>query len=228
MEREKLIEYISDKLIQQKKTIKSRCLIIGIEGQGCSGKSLFSEELKSGITDKGCKAFIVSIDDFCNKRAIRYSNEFPPPEQHYFRNFNYEYFENCILKQAKYSGKLIINENVLNVATDGFDKQLEMKVDEESILIIEGVFLYRNEFKKYYDYSILLQIQPNEQLRRASKRDLSKNGSIEVLMDKYTNRYIPAYYLYGKLNFPLDYVDLIIDNTNLQDPIVIKVRDRRR
>ncbi|WP_297430102.1 hypothetical protein [Clostridium sp.] len=221
MERKKLLDYISEKLIEQKKT-KNNCLIVGIEGQGCCGKSVFADDLKNVLAAKGFKADIVSIDYFCNKRALRYSNEFSLPKQHYLKNFNYEYFENCILKKAKDLGHLFIDEYVLNAETDEFDKKLEISLDEQSILIAEGVFLYRNEFKKYYDYSILLQVGEDEQLKRATQRDFAKNGSIEVLMNKYLNRYIPAYHLYEELNNPLDFVDLILDNTNVKSPIIIK------
>lgn len=222
MERKKLLYYILEKIIKKKENIKSRCLIIGIEGQGCSGKSIFTDNLKNALVEKGFKADIISIDDFCNKRAVRYSNELPLHEQHYLKNFNYEHFENSILKKVKDLRYLFIDEYVLNTGTDEFDKKLEINLDEQSILLIEGVFIYRNEFKKYYDYSIMLQIEQEEQLKRATKRDLSKNGSTEVLMNKYLNRYIPAYHLYEELNNPLKFADLIIDNTNVGDPSIIK------
>lgn len=144
------------------------------------------------------------------------------PEQHYLKNFNYEYFENGILKKVKDLGYLFIDEYVLNTGTDEFDKKLEINLDEQSILLIEGVFIYRNQFKKYYDYSIMLQIEQEEQLERATQRDLCKNGRVEVLMDKYLNRYIPAYHLYEELNNPLKFVDLVIDNTNVENPSIVK------
>lgn len=222
MEREKLLDYISEKIIKRKENLKSRCLIIGIEGQGCSGKSVLSNNLKNTLVGKGFKTDIVSIDDFCSKRAVRYSNELPLPEQHYLKNFNYEFFENCILKKVKDLGYLFIDEYVLNTRTDEFDKKLEINLDEQSILLIEGVFIYRNEFKKYYDYSILLQIGQEEQLKRATQRDLSKNGSVEILMNKYLDRYIPAYHLYEELNNPLEFVNLLVDNTNVENPSIVK------
>lgn len=222
MEREKLLYYILEKIIKKKENIKSRCLIIGIEGQGCSGKSIFTDNLKNALVEKGFKADIISIDNFCNKRAVRYSNELPLPKQHYLKNFNYEHFENEILKKVKDLGYLLLDEYVLNTVTDEFDKKLEINLDEQSILLIEGVFIYRNEFKKYYDYSILLQIEQEEQLKRATQRDLSKNGSMELLMNKYLNRYIPAYHLYEELNNPLKFADLVIDNTNVRNPSIVK------
>ncbi|MBU3104519.1 hypothetical protein [Clostridium gasigenes] len=36
------------------------------------------------------------------------------------------------------------------------------------------------------------------------------------------NRYIPAYHLYEKLNNPFNHVDLVLDNTNVGNPVISK------
>lgn len=217
-----LTEYIVEKLITQKLMIKDRCLIVGIDGQGCSGKSTLSQNIKDYLIKSGIKAEVVSIDDFCNKRDIRYSGELPCWEQHYYNNFDYMKFERDILKKARTTGKIEFSDFVLDTLEDEYTKKLDVSLDSKGILIVEGIFIFKNEFKKYYDYSIMLVVETNEQLRRASERDIFKNDSLKVLLNKYNDRYFPAYKLYETINIPCSFVDLIIDNTKIDMPNIVK------
>ncbi len=217
-----LTEYIVEKLITQKLMIKDRCLIVGIDGQGCSGKSTLSQNIKDSLIKSGVKAEVVSIDDFCNKRAIRYSDELPCWEQHYYNNFDYIKFERDILKKARTTGKIEFSDFVLDTLEDEYTKNLDVSLDSEGILIVEGIFILKNEFKKYYDYSIMLVVEIDEQLRRASERDIFKNVNLKMLLNKYNDRYIPAYKLYENIDMPCSFVDLIIDNTKIDMPNIVK------
>ena len=222
MKCDELIEYIAKKLVAQKLMIKDRCLIVGIDGQGCSGKSTLSQNIKNSLIKSGIKAEVVSIDDFCNKRVIRYSGELPCWKQHYYNNFDYMKFERDILKEARITGKIEFSDFVLDTLKDEYTKKLDVSLGSEGILIIEGIFIFKNKFKKYYDYSIMLLVEIDEQLRRASKRDVFKNGNLKILLSKYNDRYVPAYKLYEKIDNPYSFVDLIIDNTNVDMPNIIK------
>lgn len=44
----------------------------------------------------------------------------------------------------------------------------------------------------------------------------------EKLMNKYINRYIPAYRLYEQINKPFDYCNLAIDNKITEEPLILK------
>lgn len=222
MKRNELISYISKKIIDIKLKKHDRCMIIGIEGQGCSGKSILSQEIKNFLIKAGYKSEIVSIDDFCNKRDVRYSGYSESYEQHYYNNFDYKKFQNDVLEQAQKNGKLEFNDYVLDIAKDQYTKRLDISLENEGILIVEGIFIFKDEFKKYFDYSIILTIDGSEQLKRASQRDLLKSGNLEAVLNKYTGRYLPAYALYEKINQPYEFVDLVIDNTNIEIPYIVK------
>ncbi len=68
----------------------------------------------------------------------------------------------------------------------------------------------------------MIIIEIDEQLRRASERDIFKNVNLKMLLNKYNYRYIPAYKLYESIDMPCSFVDLIIDNTNVDMPNIIK------
>ncbi len=43
-----------------------------------------------------------------------------------------------------------------------------------------------------------------------------------MLLNKYNDRYIPAYKLYESIDMPCSFVDLIIDNTKVDMPKIVK------
>lgn len=219
MDRNELIRNICTKILECK--ISDRCIVVGIEGQGCSGKSTLSKDIMTLLIKEGYKADIISIDDFCNRREIRYSGGLESYKQHYYKNFDYEKFEREILKQVKENGKLEFHNNVLDVLQDTYTKRIDISLDSKSILIIEGIFIFRNEFKKYFDYKIMLLIDQDEQLKRALRRDLLKNGNLEKVINKYNERYIPAYEFYKGIDNPYEFVDLVINNNNINAPYIM-------
>ncbi len=70
----------------------------------------------------------------------------------------------------------------------------------------------------------MLVVEIDEQLRRASERDIFKNVNLKMLLNKYNDRYIPAYKLYENIDMPCSFVDLIIDNTKIDMPNIVKQR----
>ncbi len=70
--------------------------------------------------------------------------------------------------------------------------------------------------------NIMIIVEIDEQFRRASERDIFKNVNLKMLLNQYNDRYVPAYKLYEKIDNPYSFVDLIIDNTNVDMPNIIK------
>lgn len=221
MNKIELLEHLYSNIIKIRKKIKNRCIIIGIEGRDCSGKTTFSKKLRDFLSTHDLETSIVSIDDFCNKREIRYSGDLKNYEQFYYNNFDYMKFKNRILEESKKNGSLFFSDLVLNTKSNKFDKKLCINISNKGILLIEGIFIYKNEFKEFYDLSIRFEIDEKEQLKRAERRDLHTDSSKAVL-DKYLNRYIPGHKLYESINNPFEFADIVIDNTSYEEPFILK------
>lgn len=216
------LNYLSDKILNIRNKIFDRCIIIGIEGRDCSGKSTFAKEFRDFLLHKNIETAVASIDDFCNKRAIRYTVGLTPDEQFYYKNFDYNLFENKILKECAEKGCLIFDEIVFNDLSDEFDRKVTINVSNQGILLVEGIFLYKDEFKKYFDFSLRFEISETEQLKRAIKRDLFRFDNEKAVLDRYLNKYIPGQKLYESIDKPFDFADIVADNTILNQPKIIK------
>lgn len=205
---------IVEKIIEKK---GNKRFIVGINGVDTSGKTTFTRKLKKELENKGFHVETISIDDFHNESEIRYKN--PDPIQGYIDDgFDLENLENFLreIKQDNIEKKKMIH---LNLDNDTFSNEKIYTFKDNTVILLEGVLLYREPINKYFDFKIFLEIPFEEVLKRAEKRDVPKFG-IEFL-DKYRNKYIPVQKKYLREYKVKETCDLIIDNTDFDNPIII-------
>ncbi len=92
----------------------------------------------------------------------------------------------------------------------------------DAVLIVDGVFLLRDELRGYWDLTVFLQISPAESLRRALRRDVAVFGSPADVRDRYEARYLPGQELYRASVAPQDRADVLIDHERPQAPRVLR------
>jgi uridine kinase len=102
--------------------------------------------------------------------------------------------------------------NLLDYRTDRHDIEREFSFDSGTVVIFEGVFLFRKELAPYIDYKIQLDIPFEESKRRACGRDTAASAA------KYDTKYLPAQAKYLAEYPPERTADIIIDNTNWEFP----------
>ncbi len=198
--------------------VDKRPYIIGVNGVDTSGKSCFSKVLFEYFKSINQKVMLIHVDDFHNPSNIRKKGK---DEIHAYINnaFNLELLEDKLLKPLKEDGKIDVVLNLLDLNTDEYSNKKYFSADEDTIIILEGVLLYREPIDKYFDYRIFLDITFEQVLERARKRDVPIYG--EGFLDKYKNKYIPIQKWYLESYKPKEYSDLVIDNNDYNNPVVI-------
>ena len=78
-----------------------------------------------------------------------------------------------------------------------------------SLVILEGIFLQREELQGMFDYMIYLDISEETRLQRVLKRD-GYIGSQQQIREKYENRYFPAERIYIRDCNPAAKADYVI------------------
>ena len=106
---------------------------------------------------------------------------------------------------------------LLDLETDTYTNKRHYRTGDETVVIIEGVLLYRPPIDDLIDYKVFLDISFDEVLRRASVRDVPKYG--EEFLQKYIDRYIPAQKIYLKQFSPKENCHLLVDNNNFNKPM---------
>jgi len=194
-----------------KKKLKDKAFVIGVNGIDCSGKTTFAKELDEFLKAKGKHTQLIHIDDFQNPREIRYAGN-DQAENYYTKSFNNKFLIEKLLEPIKQKGKISTKLTVLNLDTDKFDTVRNYKVRPDTVVLLEGVFLFKKELAPFIDYKIYLDISFEESRKRAKLRDP------EASVLKYDTKYLPAETRYIQEYAPGIYADMVIDNTEPDYP----------
>jgi phosphoglycolate phosphatase len=194
-------------------------LLVGINGVDASGKTTFTRELANYLINSGHRVQIIHLDDFHNPSSIR--NKESDPIISYTNNaFNLERIEEELLKpmvsEAIVDKKLLL----LNLNTDKFNMTKRYIIDKDTIVLFEGVLLYREPLVQYFDMKIFIDISFDEVLKRAVKRDAAIMG--DQVAEKYRKKYIPIQQAYLERYMPREISKIIIDNENYDNPRIVK------
>jgi phosphoglycolate phosphatase len=201
---------------------ENKPLIVGINGVDTSGKTTFTKELERYISKVGFKTQTILMDDFHNPSKIR--NMENNPVTSYLNNaFDLIKVEKELMKPIILYGILDKELTLLDVEEDKFVKKKRYVIDKDTIVLFEGVLLYREPLNQYFDFRLFMDISFEEVLIRAKKRDGVLFGN-EVI-ERYKKKYIPIQKLYIESCDPKNKSDVIISNEDYMNPQIIKKYD---
>ena len=219
MIKQELLDYLSKRIISQK---WNNPLVVWINGVDGSGKSHLSKELYHFMKQLGYDMEVIGVDDFLNNRKIRYTKWIESPEWFYYDTYNHEDFLKYVLIPfQKWEWKYC--KKIFDIDTNREVKK-EMKVIKKSqIVLIEGIFLFRPELNSFFDYKIFLNVSFDTTLERMLKRDtdLGRLWGKKEVIERFNIRYMPWQKLYFSDAKPQEKSDILIDNTDYNNPIII-------
>ena len=218
MERAILLKELADTLLSQK---KDHPLRVGIDGVDASGKTTLANELKDELKNSDVQVICIFIDGFHNSKKIRYRKGRNSPLGYYMDTTNYKAVVDEVLSPLGPNG----NGKYKTAIFDFFENKsvgiLYKKADPRSILIMEGVFLFRPDLISYWDFKIFLDVDFRITRKRAEQRDGYYLGSKQNIIERYAKRYIPGQKLYFKEVHPKEKADIIIDNSDFRNPHIV-------
>ena len=184
-----------------------RTLIIGIDGLGGAGKSTVSEAVYGQLCKDGYNVTLLHIDDFIHPRSVRYNDSYAEWECYYNIQWRYDYLVNEVIQPIK-CGEF-------KGAIELYDKENDTyylsnaDITMGSVVIVEGVFLQREELRDLFDFMIYIDISESVRLERVLERD-GYIGDKEQIKAKYDNRYFPAERHYVEKCLPAMNADYVI------------------
>jgi uridine kinase len=222
---ENLVEIVAAETIRRASHSGTGSSILAIDGKGCAGKSRLAAEIRARIVREGVSCAVVSIDDFCNPRSVRYAGDVPEGLQVYERNFDEEALERAVLAPFRSRGCLNAGRAVLDAKTDLYSRWLRVALPPESILIAEGLHMLKRRRWTFFDAAVFLHISDRLQLERALSRDSAERGkSADEIIYKYKNRFQPSYEFFLAHDCPFKIADWVIDYEHPDRPEILKGR----
>ncbi len=204
---------ITGKLIDRK-----RSKIIGINGVDTAGKTEFTARFSRYLEAVGHRNTVLTIDDFHNPSAVRRMGR-DEITAYYQNAFDYKKIIQEVLEPLTDQGRLDTVVTCLDIDTDTYVKNMHLLIGPKTILLLEGVLLFREPLQKYFDGRIYLHIPFDEVLLRARERDVLRFG--EGVMDKYRNKYIPVQKRYLQEWNPMKTSDVVVDNQKFESPFLL-------
>lgn len=209
---------VLDIISKQVLTFDAR-VIVGIDGKDGSGKTTFADALANRMKDCTDRQIIrVSLDDFFNPRSIRRQNS-----DKVLGNYNDTFDYLSITKNL-----LIPFHNTGDYTTKTFDYMTDISITvkmnhatNDAIMIVDGVFLQKEQISRYWDYTILIEVDDQTAIERGARRDAKRIGSYKEAREAFTNRYIASQKIYYSECEPVKYSDIVIDNSDYENPEII-------
>jgi uridine kinase len=143
--------------------------IAAIDGVDGAGKTTFADKLAPLVVEKGKPVLRASIDGFHNPRAVRYHRGKADALGYFLNSYNYAEFQDYLINPFR-AGDERVHLARFEHQSDRANA-IVAPVPPHAVLIVDGIFLHRNELCANWDLSIFLDTPFAETFRRMSLRD---------------------------------------------------------
>jgi uridine kinase len=191
--------------------------LVGIDGVDGAGKTCFADELVACFQE--LEVIRSSVDGFHNPRAIRYERGQHSPEGFFRDSFDYRLLKESLLDPLRAGGSMRYRTAVFDHRTDQPVESPTLAANPPSILIVDGIFLHRPELAGYWNYSVFLDVNRRESLRRCVRRD-GLQGVPDDPSDPIHERYVKGQDIYLRSCDPKARATRVVNNDDLERPYV--------
>jgi uridine kinase len=192
---------------------KKQCgkrLIFGIDGLSGAGKTTFVKEFERELAKHNIKSAVLHLDDLIVERSKRYRTGFEEWYEHYFLQWDIPSITNKVFASWE-RGETMLELDVYDSKTDSLTSRT-MRVPCDGILLVEGVFLQRKEWRGFFDLVLYIDCPRSTRFERVTRRgnhDIQDQERIEL----YKRRYWAAEDYYLETEKPLQHADLVWKTT---------------
>ncbi|MBM7859043.1 nucleoside/nucleotide kinase family protein [Lentzea nigeriaca] len=189
--------------------------LVAVDGVDGAGKTTFCDDLAAVLRGRGRTVVRASVDDFHRPRAIRYQRGRTSPDGFFLDSFDHERFAARLL--VPFATGQPFQRASHDLETDEYvDSPFEV-VEPPAILLVDGVFLHRDELVDHWDFSVFLHVDFAVSVARMAVRD----GSPSDPDDPANRRYVEGQRLYIAKCAPATRASLVIDYDDLAEPRVL-------
>ncbi|WP_380168721.1 hypothetical protein [Jannaschia sp. R86511] len=191
--------------------------LVAVDGADGAGKSTFATGLAGVLRRSGCEVHQVSVDGFHHRRDRRYARGRRSPAGFWLDSYDYEALRLELLVPWR-RGSGSYRAAVRDVRTDTAVESPSRAVPPRGVLVVDGIFLLRDELAGSWDLTIRLEATPPQRFRRMARRD----GSPADPHHPDNRRYRLGQRLYERVCDPTARADLVIGCDDWDDPQLLR------
>ncbi|WP_309133469.1 uridine kinase [Cellulomonas sp.] len=191
--------------------VRTRALV-AVDGVGASGKTTFATALAGLVTTR--PVVVLHVDDFFNVAAVRHARGRTSAEGSWLDAINTPALRSTLDHLAAQGDGLYRAASIDHRTGKPCDLPPQAAAPR-ALVLVEGIFLHRDELADYWDFSIWLDVAPGEAARRMVLRDGLHSDDPRLL------RYEGAQQLYLEAARPRERATMVIDMTEPSAPRVV-------
>jgi uridine kinase len=193
-----------------------RPVLVAVDGVDGAGKTVFADALADHLRAAGEHVVRVSVDGFHRPRAQRYERGAHSPEGFFLDSYDYAALRREVLIPLGAGGDRRYRTAVRDVVSDQPVDEAQRTAPDDSVLVVDGIFLHRDELAGVWDVSVFLDTPFEETYRRMAVRD----GCPADPHDERNRRYLDGQRIYLTRCDPAARATLVIDNTDPTAPTI--------
>lgn len=193
-------------------TVPASRAIVAIDG---SGKTTFTAALADLIDQR--PVIVLHVDDFLNPASVRHARGRRSPEGFYLDSYDYGTLCARALDPLSRHGDGHYRVASFDASSDKAVNAPALAAPDDALVLVEGLFLHRDEVVDRWDLSIFLDVPFAETARRMAHR----NGTHPDPDDPSIRRYVEGQRIYFRDARPWERASLVVDNTVFGEPKVI-------
>jgi uridine kinase len=191
---------------------------VAVDGRDGSGKTTFADELAAVVRLCGRPVVRVSADDFHNVSAVRYRRGRNSPLGCWLDSYDYDRLRADVLEPLGPGGSRRYRPAAHDLHTDRVLDPAPLTAPAGAVLILDGLFLHRDELAGCWELSIYLDAPIDVTVRRLADRD----GSSADPDHPTLRRYLLADRLYTAACSPRDRAHFLIDNSSIESAAILR------
>jgi uridine kinase len=180
-----------------------------VDGVDGSGKTTFAQRLADAYSVAGRPVHLVHLDDFLNPREVRYRRGRSSPDGFFLDSYDLASFTATVLEPLRPGGSRAIVRRVFDHRADRVVDDEAVEIAADAVVIVEGMFLHRDELAGRWDLSVFLDVAFSVSLRRLADRD----GSDPDPAHPSLFRYVEGQRRYLSSCTPQERATYLIDNS---------------
>lgn len=210
MTRERLIAEVAGRLPETPASVR-----VAVDGVDGVGKTTFAAELAGALRSLGRPVVQVSADGFHQVRAVRHRRGARSPEGFWLDSYDHPALIENVLEPFGPGGSRRYRSAVHDVRTDEILDLPWSTAPAGTVLVLDGLFLHRDELAGYWDFSVFLTAPFGVTAARMARRDGTNPDPEHPDMA----RYVQGQRLYFAACRPWTRADLVIDNSDVHRPV---------
>lgn len=187
---------------------------VAVDGVDGAGKTAFADHLAAVLGAAGRPVLRVGVDAFHHPRAVRHRRGRTSPEGFWLDSFDYPALRRRVLDPFVPGGSRRYRAACHDLVSDQRIDPPVRSAPPGTVLVLDGLFLHRDELVDAWDFSVFLQAPFAVSVGRMAARD----GSDPDPDHPAVARYVDGQRLYFDACRPWERADLVVNATDLDAP----------